>query len=59
MGRAETVRTLVNVGRADSVDVAKAKLDIQQVQTDLARAELELALIQVQRRMPPAKSGGS
>jgi len=44
----ENATVRVNVGTAPAIDLAKAKLRLQELQTDLAKAELDLALVRRQ-----------
>jgi outer membrane protein TolC len=43
------------VGTAQSVEVAKARLRVQELETDMAKAELDLALVRDQLTSRKAK----
>jgi len=51
----ENMTARFNVGTAPAVDLAKAKLRLQELETDLAKAELDLALVRKQLDQRKAK----
>jgi outer membrane protein TolC len=52
---ADRIRARFEVGTAQSVEVAKARLRVQELETDMAKAELELALVRDQLANRKAK----